>query len=62
MPRFEKEEVVAMMDAGAYFIPNQMNFSNPRPPAVVVHDNQVRLIRSAETFENMIGLDQVTRA
>ena len=26
------------MDAGAYFIPNQMNFSNPRPAAVIAKD------------------------
>jgi diaminopimelate decarboxylase len=62
MPRLETDEVVAMMDAGAYFIPNQMNFSNPRPPAVIVREGQVRLTRVAETFENMIGLDTVSRA
>jgi diaminopimelate decarboxylase len=61
-PTLQVGDVVAMMDAGAYFIPNQMNFSNPRPPAVVVEQGRDRLTREAETFEHMIQLDQVERA
>lgn len=51
-------DVVAVMDAGAYFISNQMNFSNPRPAVVIVKDGAVRLTRAAESFEAMVSLDR----
>jgi diaminopimelate decarboxylase len=38
-------DVVALMDAGAYFVPNQMNFSHPRPAAVMVEPGRCDLIR-----------------
>jgi diaminopimelate decarboxylase len=60
-PPLQVGAVVAIMDAGAYFIPNQMNFSNPRPAVVVIEQGRVRLTREAETFEHMIHLDQVER-
>ena len=47
------------MDAGAYFIPNQMNFSNPRPPAVMLNRGEASLIRSRESFEDVVRLDRV---
>jgi len=56
-PRIEAGDFVAVMDAGAYFVPNQMNFSNPRPGAVLVRDGQSRLIRRPESFEDMVRLD-----
>lgn len=50
-------DLVAIMDAGAYFIPNQMNFSNPRPAAVMVADGQATLLRARETFDDIVRLD-----
>lgn len=58
-PNLEIGDLIAVMDAGAYFIPNQMNFSNPRPAAVVVENGVSKLIRERETFENIIVLDNV---
>ncbi len=57
-PTLAKGDMVAIMDAGAYFVPNQMNFSNPRPPAVMVSGSDVRVIRERETFEDMVVLDR----
>ncbi len=50
-------DTIAIMDAGAYFIPNQMNFSNPRPAVVAVDGSQVRLVRRRESFEDIVRLD-----
>jgi len=48
-----------VMDAGAYFVPNQMNFSNPRPAAIMVHKGEHRLLRGRETFEDVVARDQL---
>lgn len=56
-PRIEPGDVVAIMDAGAYFVPNQMNFSNPRPAAVMVRDGKAQLIRARESFADIVRLD-----
>ncbi len=58
LPPLQVGDVLAMMDAGAYFIPNQMNFSHTRPGAVIVCQGEVRLTRRAETFEHVVALDE----
>jgi diaminopimelate decarboxylase len=50
-------DVIAVMDAGAYFIPNQMNFSNPRAAAVAVREGVAREVRARETFERIVECD-----
>jgi diaminopimelate decarboxylase len=57
LPALEPGDVLALMDAGAYFIPNQTNFSNPRPAAVMVRQGRVDLIRERESFEHVIARD-----
>lgn len=57
-PQLAAGDLVSVMDAGAYFVPNQMNFSNPRPAAVMVKDGDAVLIRKRETFEDIVRLDQ----
>ena len=59
MPELVPGDVIAIMDAGAYFIPNQMNFSNPRPPVVAVDAEGIRLLRSRESFEDIVRLDAI---
>ena len=49
------------MDAGAYFIPNQMNFSNPRPAAVMVKPDGWDVVRARESFDDIVRLDEFTR-
>ena len=52
-------DLVAIMDAGAYFIPNQMNFSHPRPPVVMVNNGGSSLLRRRESFDDIVRLDQL---
>ncbi len=59
LPALQPGDIVAVMDAGAYFIPNQMNFSNPRPGVVMVSDGKAELIRAQERFEDVVRLDTV---
>ena len=59
MPATSAGDIMAIMDAGAYFVPNQMNFSNPRPSAVMLRGGKTELIRERETFEDIISLDQL---
>jgi diaminopimelate decarboxylase len=57
LPGLQAGDVLAVMDAGAYFIPNQTNFSNPRPAAVIVEAGDARLIRRREEFPDLLRLD-----
>ncbi|MEP6609638.1 MAG: hypothetical protein ABJA83_13290 [Burkholderiaceae bacterium] len=50
-------DFVAVMDAGAYFIPNQMNFSHPRPAVVLVTEGHARALRQRESFDDIVRLD-----
>jgi diaminopimelate decarboxylase len=57
-PAVRPGDVVVLMDTGAYFVPNQMNFSNPRPAAIMVDVDRCEVIRERETFENIVQLDR----
>jgi len=57
LPPVKPGDLLAVMDAGAYFIPNQMNFSNPRSAAVIVREGRTDVIRTRETFEHVVALD-----
>lgn len=57
LPRLSPGDVLAVMDSGAYFIPNQMNFSNPRPAVVMVASGAPEVIRARESFEDVVRLD-----
>ena len=53
------DDLVAIMDAGAYFIPNQMNFSHPRPAVVMVDSGRITVLRQRESFDDLVRLDQL---
>ena len=55
-------DLVAVMDAGAYFIPNQMNFSHPRPAVVMVDAGRATVVRERESFDDVVRLDQCAMA
>jgi diaminopimelate decarboxylase len=57
LPPLQAGDILAVMDAGAYFVPNQTNFSNPRPAAVMVEAGTARLIRRREEFSDLFRLD-----
>jgi diaminopimelate decarboxylase len=60
-PRLAAGDVVALMDAGAYFVPNQMTFSNPRPAIAIVDERGHRLLRARESFNDVVRLDFAAR-
>ena len=57
MPDMHAGDLVAIMDAGAYFVPNQMNFSQPRPSVVMIDGQEVYEIRARESFLDIVRLD-----
>ncbi len=57
LPQMRPGDVISIMDAGAYFIPNQMNFSFPRPSAIMLDGASIREIRSRETYADIVRLD-----
>ncbi len=59
LPLLRIGDYVAIMDTGAYFIPNQMNFSNPRSAVVLVNNGEHTLIRQREKFEDIVALDNI---
>jgi diaminopimelate decarboxylase len=52
-------DLISIMDAGAYFIPNQMNFSFPRPSAIMFDGASIREIRSREMYADIVRLDEL---
>jgi diaminopimelate decarboxylase len=59
LPPLAVGDLLLMMDTGAYFIPNQMNFSYPRPAAAAVYQGRHRLVRRRESFDDLISQDPV---
>ena len=58
-PLLRRGDILAIMDAGAYFVPNQMNFSNPRPAAIMVSGAKAEVIRARESFDDIVRLDGI---
>ncbi len=56
--RLAPGDLVAVMDAGAYFVPNQMNFSHGRPAAVMTRSGRYEVLRDRETFDDIVRLDR----
>lgn len=57
MPQVYPGEVLAIMDSGAYFTALESSFGFARPSIVSVNGAAHRLIRRAETFEDMVSRD-----
>jgi len=57
MPKVYPDEVLAIMDSGAYFTALESSFGFSRPAIVSVDRTTCRLIRRAETFEDMVSRD-----
>jgi diaminopimelate decarboxylase len=57
LPELAVGDGLAIMDSGAYFVPFSSCFSFPRPGVVAVGDGGERVLRRAETFEDLIALD-----
>ncbi|MGF1613953.1 MAG: diaminopimelate decarboxylase family protein [Gammaproteobacteria bacterium] len=57
LPSLQAGDVLAVMDAGAYFVSYSTNFAFPRPAVVLVSDGKPQLVRRAESFRHMVGMD-----
>lgn len=68
LPRLAPGDIVAVMDAGAYFTSTATNFGGPRPGVVLVDGTAGTLVRRRETFEDLarvelaLGAPSVTAA
>jgi diaminopimelate decarboxylase len=60
LPKLREGDILATMDAGAYFSSYSTNFAFPRPAIILVaEDGDTRLLRNAEKFEHLVALDTV---
>nr|WP_253900067.1 pyridoxal-dependent decarboxylase [Corallococcus carmarthensis] len=57
LPELKVGDTLAIMDAGAYFVPFGTSFSFPQPAIVGVEGGKVRLLRRAETHEDLVTFD-----
>jgi diaminopimelate decarboxylase len=57
LPRLQVGDSLAIMDAGAYFVPFATSFSFPQPAIVAVDGSTDYIVRRAETFEDMNARD-----
>ncbi|HXX63075.1 MAG TPA: hypothetical protein VEO56_04680 [Bacteroidota bacterium] len=57
MPEVYPGDVIAVMDSGAYFTALESSFGFPRPPVLAVNGATCRIVRTRETFEEMVGRD-----
>lgn len=62
LPELAAGDALAIMDAGAYFVPYATCFSFPRPALVSVNDGHVEELRRAETYEDLVLRDGVRSA
>jgi diaminopimelate decarboxylase len=58
LSKLEINDVLAVMDTGAYFIPTSSNFSYPRPPILMVKDRKAQIIREGESYDDLIRKDK----
>jgi diaminopimelate decarboxylase len=59
LPELAPGDALAIMDAGAYFVPFATSFSFPQPAIVMVEEGRHRLVRRAETYDDLVALDIV---
>jgi diaminopimelate decarboxylase len=57
LPELVVGDSLAIMDAGAYFVPFSTSFSFPRPAVVLVADGKCTLLRRPEAFEDLVSND-----
>ncbi|MEW5804346.1 MAG: alanine racemase [bacterium] len=57
LPCLQAQDILAIMDSGAYFTQFSTNFSYPRAAVVAVRDGKARVLRHRETYECMVSMD-----
>jgi diaminopimelate decarboxylase len=61
LPELVPGDSLAIMDAGAYFVPFSTSFSFPQPAIVLVDRGEVSLLRRRETYEDLVRRDEQLR-
>jgi len=61
-PALQCGDVLAIMDAGAYFISFSNSFSFPKPAIVLVSKGNHQVIRMRESFDQMVAMDRFSGA
>lgn len=59
LPRLEVGDLLAVMDAGAYFTATATNILGPRPPVVMVDGPEVQLVRRREEYTDLAATEMV---
>ena len=62
LPDLSPGHVLAVIDAGAYFVPFSTAFSFPKPAIVMEEDGRIVVCRRAETFADVVALDRTFEA
>lgn len=57
LPTLDREDTVVIMDAGAYFVPYSTSFSFPQPAIVLLDQGKPKVLRRAQTFEDIVRCD-----
>jgi len=57
LPPLRAGDVLAVMDAGAYFTATSTNFGGPRPGVLLIDDDEVRWTRRPETYEDLLAAE-----
>lgn len=57
MPALQADDVLAVMDAGAYFTSTATNFGGPRPGVVLVDGARAEVARRREIYEDLARLE-----
>jgi len=59
LPILDDQDILAVMDTGAYFVSTTSNFAYPRPPVLMVKDGKVKVIRERESYDDLIRKDAI---
>jgi diaminopimelate decarboxylase len=59
LPELQVGDALAIMDAGAYFVPFSTSFSFPQPAIIAIENGQSAVIRRAEHFEDLVDRDRL---
>jgi diaminopimelate decarboxylase len=59
LPKLETGDVLAVMDAGAYFTSYSSNFAFPRPEIVMLDAGKAHTLRKRETYEHLTAMDDI---
>jgi len=61
VPQVEENDIIAVLDCGAYSLSSSTQFLYPRPTAVLISaQGKVKVIREKETFEDVLRKDKVS--